>query len=356
MSIDLHNPPVRLHWAGMAPGTGGGVIKQEFRDFVVEEIPKYEPAGSGPFHYLWIEKEDVSGPMLVRELSRRLRIRPRDIGCAGMKDRRAITRQWISVPDTVDLAGIDGPVGQTGRITLLRHERHGNKLRTGHLHGNRFLIRIRGRDPEDDPGIAEALTSMETRGLINVFGAQRFSGGTTVDIGLAAFRGERAGDRRMKRLGVSALQAAVFNHWAAARADLGLLERAVAGDVLKKVVTGGIFVSEDPAVDSERIAAGELVVTGPLFGAKYRESCDRARDIEDEVLSESGITRELMAASKRLAPGSRRPVVARIGTPRVERDPDGVVLQFTLPAGSYATVVVALACGIDAEDGHGARP
>ena len=79
------------------PGIGG-VLKTEPEDFVVEEIPAYEPSGSGEHLFLWIEKRDVSANDLVRHVSRSLRCSPRDIGVAGLKDRRAITRQYVSVP------------------------------------------------------------------------------------------------------------------------------------------------------------------------------------------------------------------------------------------------------------------
>src|SRR5580704_2663101 len=76
----------------------GGTIKQQPDDFVVEEIPAYEPCGEGEHLFLWVEKRDVSGEDLLRHVARRCAISPRDVGMAGVKDRRAITRQWVSVP------------------------------------------------------------------------------------------------------------------------------------------------------------------------------------------------------------------------------------------------------------------
>ena len=106
-------PPFAILPPGVAPATGGGLLKARPEDFVVEEIPAYTPCGEGPFHYLWVEKEDVAGPKLVKEVARRLGLPTGEIGCAGMKDRRAITRQWLSVPwrRDDDLHAIDGPVG-----------------------------------------------------------------------------------------------------------------------------------------------------------------------------------------------------------------------------------------------------
>src|SRR5215470_15877865 len=90
------------------PGVGGR-IKEQIEDFEVEEIPAYEPSGQGDHLFLWIEKRDVGAEFFVRELGKRLGINSGEIGTAGLKDRRAVTRQWVSVPAAVEdrLAQID---------------------------------------------------------------------------------------------------------------------------------------------------------------------------------------------------------------------------------------------------------
>src|SRR5437667_5935533 len=120
------------------PGVGGR-IKEQIEDFEVEEIPAYEPSGQGDHLYLWIEKRDVGAEFLVRELAKRLGIRAGDIGTAGLKDRRAVTRQWVSVPKQVEdrLAAIDGDA-----IRILSVSRHKNKLSPGDVRGNRCRSRI----------------------------------------------------------------------------------------------------------------------------------------------------------------------------------------------------------------------
>lgn len=118
----------------------GGQLKVFTEDFVVEELPLYEPAGSGDHLYLWIEKVDVAAETLRRHVARMLEISGVDVGMAGLKDRRAITRQWISVPRSAEskLERLN-----TDRIKVLDSKLHRNKLRTAHLRGNRFEIRVR---------------------------------------------------------------------------------------------------------------------------------------------------------------------------------------------------------------------
>src|SRR5437867_941861 len=132
------------------PGVGGR-IKEQIEDFEVEEIPAYEPSGQGDHLYLWIEKRDVGAEFLVRELAKRLGIRAGEIGAAGLKDRRAVTRQWVCVPAAVEdrLTQVDG-----GGIRVLNVTRHTNKLRPGHLRGNRFRVLIRGASSDAAPILA----------------------------------------------------------------------------------------------------------------------------------------------------------------------------------------------------------
>src|SRR5262249_61514501 len=90
MSFDPFAPPPLL--TAPLPGIGGS-IKQVPDDFEVEEIPAYEPSGSGDFLYLWIEKRDMGAEYFARQIARRLEIPPGEVGTAGLKDRRAVTRQ-----------------------------------------------------------------------------------------------------------------------------------------------------------------------------------------------------------------------------------------------------------------------
>lgn len=332
---------------GVEPATGGGLLKSEPIDFQVEEIPAYEPDGSGDFHYLWVEKEDVAGPKLAKEIARRLGLDNGAVGIAGMKDRRAVTRQWVSVPaeDGLDLSAIDGPVGDAGRISVLEATRHTNKLRTGHLKGNRFTIRLRDRDAAKDSVTAERLAHLEQVGFANSFGPQRFGNGSSLRVGLDALKGRRIRDRRQLRLGVSAIQSWIFNTWLADRIAADLVSVALEGDLLRKRESGGVFWCEDPSVDTARIEAGELVLTGPISGLKARRARGEAAALEEKALQAAGIELEAFRAVKRLAPGTRRNALAFPTDCDVTREDDGLVLRFTLPSGCYATVLLELICG-----------
>jgi len=324
--------------------------------FVVEEIAAYEPVGEGEHTFLWIEKRDLTTPQAIGLLAAILGVGDRDVGYAGMKDKRATTRQWVSVPRVEPERALEVV---TPELRVLAASRHGNKLRVGHLRGNRFELVLTDDAPAGPEAALEALASVRERlhslaelGVPNRFGEQRFgAAGDNAATGLAILRGERKErDHRRRRLLLSAAQSAVFNRVLERRAATGGLRLVREGDVLQKVATGGLFVSETPAVDQARVDAGEVVPTGPLPGGREIEPPPgtAARALEDEALLDVGATRADFERAGRDLPGDRRPVVISLtlGDPPLALEPgaaaaSAVRLRFSLPAGAYATVVVA---------------
>ena len=156
----------------------GGQIKCRDEDFFVEEIPLYEPSGQGDHSYLQIEKKGLSTMEAMIRLGRALKRPHQQIGYAGLKDARAVTRQWLSLehldPDlTADLV--------LPNVTVMQISRHQNKLKMGHLKANRFRIKVRHIDIhrignyENARKRAEAiLANLVNRGVPNFFGPQRF--------------------------------------------------------------------------------------------------------------------------------------------------------------------------------------
>lgn len=151
----------------------GGVLKQRHEDFLVEEIPAYEPCGQGEHLYLFIEKRNLSTLHLVRLIARHFGVRSDAVGYAGLKDKHAVTRQLVSV----HLPGKDaedfGPFTHKN-AAVLWIDRHTNKLRSGHLRGNRFSIRIRDVPPTAVLTARKALDVLARRGVPNRFAEQRF--------------------------------------------------------------------------------------------------------------------------------------------------------------------------------------
>ncbi|MEM9373401.1 MAG: tRNA pseudouridine(13) synthase TruD, partial [Planctomycetota bacterium] len=154
------------------PGIGGR-IKAHDEDFLVDEIPLYEPKGSGDYIFMYIEKRGLSTIQMRDALAGHFGVHQRDIGHAGLKDKRAITRQVVSVytpgrtPE--DFPSLDHP-----KLTVQWIDMHDNRLERGHLAGNRFVIKVRGVQPTAVVDARQTLRTLADTGLPNRFGLQRF--------------------------------------------------------------------------------------------------------------------------------------------------------------------------------------
>jgi tRNA pseudouridine13 synthase len=142
---------------------------------------------------------------------------------------------------------------------------------------------------------------------------------------------------------VSALQSQLFNEIVARRIAEGQLTTVLDGDVLQRVAGSGPFISEQPEVDQQRLASGEVVITGPICGPRMPRPRVRspARVLEDLVLEAFDVDPEAFTKFGRLARGGRRPLTVPVSERDVATLPDGALrLRFTLPSGSYATVLL----------------
>lgn len=166
-------------------------FREELEDFEVEELPAYEPCGEGEHLYLWIEKRGIGTPDAERRLARALHVPEAGCGHAGRKDARGVTRQWLSLhgarAEEALALELDG-------IRVLRAEYHGNKLRVGHLIGNRFMLVLRGIDAGRRGDLEAVLAALERRGMPNYFGQQRFGrGGRAHELGKLLVADDREG-------------------------------------------------------------------------------------------------------------------------------------------------------------------
>lgn len=346
-----------------------GIVKAEAADFFVEELPLYEPSGSGTHTYFQIEKTGLSTMQAVHELAAALNVLRRDIGYCGLKDARAVTRQWLSI-EHVDPARVEAL--ELPRIRVLNVSRHGNKLRLGHLRGNRFVVRVRGVNPDDLARLQDALAALARRGAPNYFGPQRFGGrGDAWSVGRAmirgdydealtcvlgrpgvadhgpirrarqlydegkfadaakywpyAFRDERraltalargGGNRRRafgvidhstRRLYVSAYQSHLFNQIVAQRLADGL-ERLLPGDLALVHASGAVFHVDDAAMEQPRADRLEISPTGPLFGYRMSQPTGRPGELESALFVREGLSSDAFRAGPLRVKGARRPL------------------------------------------------
>lgn len=382
------------------PGIGG-VIKETAEDFKVTEIPLYLPCGEGEHAYLEIEKRGLTTLEAVRRIARSLGVSDRDIGYAGLKDSRGITRQTLSIPrvETNRLLALSLP-----GITILSAKRHRNKLKTGHLAGNSFSIRVREVESDAREKATEILAILCKRGVPNYFGNQRYGGlGNSHLIGKALlrqdFKGaidaiigdpamvrdeqwrgaveayhqgnladslelfpghcrterdilqrllkrpeahERALDAaspRLKKLYLSAYQSSLFDRILEQR--LSTLDMVEDGDLAYRHDNGACFLVENSTVEEQRARDFEISPTGPMFGCKMKLPEGKQREAEEKVLQDEALTLAgfNLPGGLRME-GERRPLRVPLQNLSLVMDNEGLTLEFSLPRGVYATTVL----------------
>ena len=328
--------------------------------FIVEELPLYQPSGHGNHTYFAIRKRNLTTLEAINRIARVLQINSRNIGYAGLKDKRAITTQVLSVEGITpeQVLQIELP-----RIEVLWAERHDHKLRVGHLRGNRFEITLRDVAPMVLPVVQKEMERLETEGMPNRFGTQRF--GNKYDthlIGKALLHGDLEAvleylhddenvqlnkttkrvesiPHRLRKLYLSAYQAYLFNRIVEKRfSNLGKLYD---GDVAIKHSNGAPFLVENAQIEQPRADAFEISPSGPIFGYKMPQPTGIVQETELELLVAEGVkpTAFRRVAGIRL-PGTRRPLRMKMELDLVKSVDEGLRLSFSLPAGGYATVVL----------------
>ena len=382
------------------PGIGG-IYKQTAEDFQVNEIPLYPCSGNGEHLYLWIEKSGITTRNLLSQLARGLKINERDLGYAGLKDARALTRQMISVPfekrDQIEKLKLNN-------AKILQINRHSNKLRLGHLSGNHFTITLHDTVAEALPRAKHILEMLQQRGVPNLFGEQRYGIlGNSAQLGrlllqkkfpefcreylgnpllihnqewkkaaecyrqgrtqeaLDNLPGGMDDERRLLqtllrrkshqtavfslpknllRLFLSATQSQFFDQLLLQR--LPNLDQLMDGDIAVKHINGACFKVEHAAIEQPRANDFEISPSAPLFGSKVMFAAGNPGKAEMRLLEEAELTPESWKLGGGLTmTGERRAL--RVPLDRVEILNHGesfITLSFSLPKGSYATSVL----------------
>lgn len=315
-----------------------GTFRTVAEDFFVEELPAFEASGSGEHLLLTIEKQGLTTHQALARIARWAGVAESAIGYAGLKDRHARTRQRLSVwlpkqtaPDTALL--------HSDALQVLDAHWHRRKLPRGALAGNRFVLRLREVRGEKT-AIAERLAAIARHGVPNYFGEQRFGrGGRNVQKALAMFAGQRV-RRDTRSLLLSAARAEIFNAILAGRVQRGTWQSACAGEVFMLAGSHSLFgpLPLDETLHA-RLAQQDIHPTGALWGqGSLRSEAEVAQWEADVAASHAALCAGLEAAGLKQERRSLRLPVA--GLQHRWLAEDVLELAFSLPAGSYATVVL----------------
>jgi tRNA pseudouridine13 synthase len=356
----LTPPSLPAEWRALAldppralgPPPVRGRLRVLPEDFVVDEELGFEASGAGPHMLLRVRKRDANTDWVARELARLARCRAAEVGFAGLKDRRAVTTQWFTVPadgrppaEWLTLAGPD--------FTILEAHRHQRKLPRGALRRNHFELRIRDCSADRDL-VAMRAATIRAQGVPNYFGPQRF-GRDAANLE-RALRAAGAPDARRREpplqrsFRLSAARSLVFNAVVAARVEEGSWMRLEAGDLANLDERGTVFAVETAdAVLLGRCRDLEIHPTGPLWGRGELRSGGRIAELERTGSAPfAPLLAMLEAAGLEQERRSLRLVARGLVLEWTGQD---LLCRFSLPPGSYATTVLRELLAADAESG-----
>jgi tRNA pseudouridine13 synthase len=321
------------------PGIGGQ-IKVAPAHFVVEEIPLYDPVGEGGHVYVRLTREGWTTPALQARLTDLFDLRRVDVGCAGLKDKRArVTQTFSLLLPTADEAEVARRIEGALRVEVAWVRRHRNKLKVGHLLGNRFRIVLVRPAPDAATRGQTIARALQARGVPNYYGAQRFGiNGDNALRGWEVLMGRGPRKRWLRRFLLSAYQSALFNAWLAERMRRGWFDCLLTGDIAKKTDTGGLFDVTDIEAERPRFQRREITYTGPIYGARMRRAGGQPGELEREILEAAGVTTAMLRQAQ--LKGSRRTARLFPWELGVKRHSDGLLCTLALPKGAYATTVL----------------
>ena len=316
-------------------------IRSVPEDFAVEEIDAFEASGAGEHLLLSIEKRGMNTAFAAKRIAAWAGVAESAIGYAGMKDRHALTRQrfsvWIPKKIAPDIDAL-----QSDDLRVLDAQWHARKLPRGALAGNRFVLTL--REVEGDCAAIDArLRTIAERGVPNYFGEQRFGrGGDNVSKALSMFAGRRVAREERGHL-LSAARSELFNRVLGARVQAACWESGLDGEVWMLDGSRSVFGPEPwSGVLAERLARFDIHPSGPLWGRGELRSQGAARAMDLAAL-EGATLADLRAGLERAGLEQERRAL-RLRPQSLVFDwpaPRTLTLSFGLPAGCYATTVLA---------------
>lgn len=320
------------------PGSSA-TIKRYPDDFQVNERLGFELSGEGEHLYLYIEKQGLTTEDLVKSLAACLQKPTQAISYAGLKDKYAVTRQWVCVHSlNNDVAEPDRLAGDNWRVLASR--RHLKKLKTGTLAANGFKLTLRDIDNPDD--VEARLQRIQQQGVPNYFGEQRF-GKQSLNLEKAwqlLTTNYRVKNAFLRGMYYSAARAFLFNHLLSARVAQKNWNKALAGDVMQLAGTHSIFtVCELDDVIQQRIDECDISPAAPLWGVGTERASLAALASQSEALRPWMDWCQGLEAHD-LKRAYRPLVLAVTELSWAWHDKTTAILEFELPPGSYATSVV----------------
>ncbi len=318
---------------------GTGHIRQRPEDFIVHEHLAFTPSGSGEHVFLYLEKTSENTEFIAQQLAKFAQVNERDVGYAGLKDRHAITRQWFSIWLPGGRAEPDWCALNSPHLNLLDCQRHARKLKRGALTGNQFSIIIREWQG-DNTALLAKLAQLKAQGMANYYGEQRFGHqGLNLTKAVAMFKGKRV-NRNQRSLYLSSARSFLFNHILAQRIQDKTWNQALTGDAFCLHGSRSWFKAIPAETNlNQRLADYDIHPTGVLWGIGAPAVSADTAALEQGIIDNYPELNEGLCAAGVTA--DRRSLRVMIPDLCWEfTDDTSIRLNFTLPAGSFATALL----------------
>jgi tRNA pseudouridine13 synthase len=320
-----------------------GKIRVQNSDFIVDEIPSVTPVGTGEHIWLKLRKSGENSDWLAGLLARIAGVKRRDVSYAGMKDRHALTTQWFSIYLPSKIAP-NWRNHLPDSIQLLEETRHERKLRLGTLHGNHFKIIVRDCQftaESDAQQIIQRIELLAQQGVPNYFGEQRFGHNfNNLRSAEAWFTGQFTPKKRqLQSIFLSAARSWIFNQILSTRVQQQTWDQALEGDVFMFANSRSWFAEPLSPETIERVVQKQLNPTAALWGMGEPVSAGAVYTLEQHIATEnSHFVQGLITHKLKQERRSLRLFVNNIEAQWL--DTSSLQLDFSLPAGSYATTVL----------------
>ncbi len=311
-----------------------GALKVEAEDFQVTEELGFDPDGAGEHLYVYIEKTGLTTSDLINLISTHSGISARQISYSGLKDKQAVTRQWLSL----HLPGSDFELvaPKDAGFRIIDQQRHSKKLRIGTHRHNRFRVVLRELEGWSQQS-QDQLAMLEQQGMANYFGTQRFGRNQdNVQQALSQLGRKKLG-RQKRSMFLSALRSVFFNRVLSKRIVTGVWNEPLPGDCFMLQGSRSYFKSIIDDEIIERFRRLDISSCGSLYGVGDNPLSDQALSVEHSVEAESSQIIEALTRQK----VERQMRSHRVVVEDLEYEYDGqqrsLILSCRLPAGSYLT-------------------
>ena len=318
---------------------GSAVLKATAEDFQVDEVLDIPLSGDGEHLWLWVEKRGLNTEEAARRIAKAAGVPLRTVSYAGLKDRQALTRQWFSV-QLPGKADPDLSAAENDMLKILKTSRHKRKLQRGAHAANGFTLRLTKLDA-DKEALQQRLEVISQQGVPNYFGSQRFGwqGGNLGEARDYAARKALPEQRNVRSRLLSTARSYLFNQVLAARVADGSWQRAQVGDLLAFTDSRSFFPAGEAECNDPRLAILDLHPTGPLWGEGESATTHATHVLEQSIAAREADLRDWLVR----AGMSHERRILRLPIGRLTwhyPEPDILQLEFVLPAGCFATVLV----------------